>query len=57
MQVKTILNRVTDYKSFVFGKIRWVESDEALALEVEIEPRANGHLSIVCGGWIVPSVA
>jgi transposase len=48
MQLKTILNRVTDYKSFVFGKVRWLETDELLVLEIEMEPRANGRP--VCSG-------
>lgn len=43
MQRKTILNRVTDYKSFVVGKVRWVEEGERLALEVDMWPRANGR--------------
>lgn len=47
MQLKTILNRVTDYKSFVFGKVRWLEG-ESPALEIELEPRANGRP--VCSG-------
>jgi transposase len=48
MQLKTIVNRVTDYKSFVVGKVRWVEEGERLALEVEMRPRANGRP--VCSG-------
>jgi transposase len=47
MQLKTILNRVTDYKSFVFGKVLWLEG-ESPALEIELQPRANGHP--VCSG-------
>jgi transposase len=47
MQLKTILNRVTDYKSFVFGKVRWLEG-ESPAVEVELQPRANGRP--VCSG-------
>lgn len=46
MQLKTILNRVTDYKSFVFGKVRLLESPSAL--EIELQPRANGRP--VCSG-------
>lgn len=42
MQLKTILNRVTRYKSFVFGKVTWVENSVAPAIEVEILPRRNG---------------
>lgn len=48
MQLKTILNRVTDYKSFVVGQVRWVEEGERLGLEVELRPRANGRP--VCSG-------
>lgn len=47
MQLKTILNRVTDYKSFVFGKVRWLEG-RSDALEIELQPRANGRP--VCSG-------
>lgn len=43
MQLKTILNFVTDYKSFVFGKIRTVsENPEEKYIVVEIKPRKNG---------------
>ena len=48
MQLKTILNRVTNYKSFVVGKVRWAENSEGLYLEVEMRPRANGHP--ICSG-------
>lgn len=48
MQLKTILNRVTHYKSFVFGKVCWRETDELLALEIEMQPRANGRP--ICSG-------
>jgi transposase len=50
MQLKTILNRVTDYKSFVFGKTAWLEDQARLAVEVEVLPRANGRpLCSGCG--------
>ena len=48
MQLKTILNRVTNYKSFVVEKVNWVENSEQLALEVEMRPRANGRP--ICSG-------
>jgi len=48
MQLKTILNRVTDYKSFVVEKVNWAEDSEPLALEVTMRPRANGRL--ICSG-------
>lgn len=44
MQLKTILNRVQKHKSFLYGKVRWCETDnDRLELEVEIYPRANGR--------------
>ena len=48
MHLKTILNRVTDYKSFVFGKIAWKEDSQKAAIEVEVRPRANGRP--ICSG-------
>ena len=39
MQVKTILNRVQKFKSFVYGAVRWVEGAAVSSLEVEIHPR------------------
>ena len=56
MQVKTILNRVTSYKSFVFGKVSWIENSVRPAIEVEILPRQNGLLTCstcerVCPGY------
>ncbi len=48
MHLKTILNRVTDYKSFVFGKTAWQEDVPTPTIEVEIQPRANGRP--VCSG-------
>jgi hypothetical protein len=43
MQLKTILNRVEPFKSFVYGKVRWVEEATRPTLEVEIHPRKNGR--------------
>ena len=48
MQIKTILNRVQKFKSFVYGAVRWVEDSSPPALEVELHPRANGQA--VCSG-------
>lgn len=48
MQLKTILNRVTNYKSFVFGKVTWLEDAASPTVEVEIVPRRNGLR--VCSG-------
>lgn len=43
MHLKTILNRVTNYKSFVVDKVNWTENSQPLALEVTMRPRANGR--------------
>jgi len=48
MQLKTILNRVEHFKSFVYGKAKWVEDDEGGWIEVEIEARKNGRP--ICSG-------
>ncbi len=43
MHLKTILNRVTNYKLFVFGKVTWKGDSLTPALDVEVKPRANGQ--------------
>jgi transposase len=48
MQLKTILNYVTDYKSFVFESATFVEEDGGTRIEVRITPRANGRR--ICSG-------
>jgi transposase len=48
MQLKTILNRVEPFKSFVYGKVRWVEEAARPTLEAEIHPRKNGRP--ICSG-------
>lgn len=48
MQLKTILNHVTEYKSFVFAKATWLENSVSPAIEVQIVPRRNGLR--VCSG-------
>ena len=48
MQLKTILNRVTNYKSFVVEKVNWSQDSAELALEVTMRPRANGRP--ICSG-------
>ncbi|WP_294043037.1 hypothetical protein [Thiolapillus sp.] len=42
MQLKTILNRVQKFKSFVYKSVRWVGNEAAPELEVEVAERANG---------------
>jgi len=48
MQLKTILNRVEHFKSFVYGKAKWVEDDDGAWIEVAIEARKNGRP--ICSG-------
>jgi len=48
MQLQTILNRVQKFKSFVYRKARWVETEKTLALEIEIVERANSRP--ICSG-------
>jgi len=48
MQLKTILNRVEPFKSFVYGKAKWVEGTERLTMEVEVHARKNGRP--ICSG-------
>jgi transposase len=43
MQLKTILNRIQKFKSFVYGTIRWVEEAKEPTIEVELQPRANSR--------------
>jgi transposase len=53
MQLKTILNRVTNYKSFVFGKIILRADLPVPTLDVELKPRANGRP--ICSGCDKPA--
>ncbi len=48
MQVKTILNRVQKFKSFVYGAVRWLEDSLTPTLEVELHPREGSRP--VCSG-------
>ncbi len=48
MQIKTILNRVQKFKSFVYGEMKLVEEKGILCLEVEIDPRRNSRP--ICSG-------
>lgn len=43
MLIKTILNRIQKHASFVYGTVRLVARFDSLALEVEIQPRANAR--------------
>ncbi len=48
MQLKSILNRVQKFRSFVYDKVSWVGDDQAPELEVEVVERANGRP--ICSG-------
>jgi transposase len=48
MQLKTILNRVQKFKSFVYGSVKWSESAGGVVLLIEIVARAHG--SPICSG-------
>jgi transposase len=48
MQLKTILDRVQKFKSFVYGHVVWLDSDKNLALLVEVVARANSKP--ICSG-------
>ena len=51
MQVKTILNRVQKFKSFVYTGMRWAGGGDTPELEVEVAERANGRARCSgCGG-------
>ena len=52
MQLKTILNRIEKYRSFVYGEAEFVESARGPAIEVQIRPRSNGRP--VCSGCEQP---
>jgi len=50
MQIKTILNRVQKFKSFVYGAVRMVEGAPVPTLEVEIKARLNSRPVGSCCG-------
>lgn len=43
MLLKTILNRVEKYKSFVYGETRFVDNNGRLSLLVDVHPRRNSR--------------
>jgi transposase len=50
MLLQTILNRLHKHKSFVYEPARWISHEEAEAIGVPIQPRANGRpLCSGCG--------
>ena len=48
VQLKTILNFVEPYKSFVYKKARWADNATKTEIEILIEPRQNSHA--ICSG-------
>jgi transposase len=48
MQLKTILNRVQKFNSFVYGAVRWAGEAREPTVEVELHARANSRA--VCSG-------
>jgi transposase len=52
MLLKTILNRVQKFKSFVYTSVRW--ADAAQALEIEVAERANGRPTCSGCGQVRP---
>lgn len=48
MQIKTVLNNVYKFKSFVYGDVR--ANRECTEIEVDIHPRTNGHPICSCCG-------
>lgn len=48
MQIKTILNRIQKFKSFVYGAVRWIETAGEPAIEAELRPRSNSQA--LCSG-------
>jgi hypothetical protein len=48
MQLKTVLNRVEPFKSFVYGKVQWLEGAPRPTLEAALHTRKNGRA--ICSG-------
>jgi len=50
MHIKTLLNRLENYKGFVYQNIKLIEKEAKLTLEVYIRPRKNSRpICSVCG--------
>jgi transposase len=48
MQLKTLLNRVSHFKSFIFGEVKIVQEGGREVIEVEVKPRSNS--APLCSG-------
>ena len=53
MQLKTILNHVEPYKSFVYKKAQWSDPGTKRTIEILIQPRTNGRA--ICSGCSQPA--
>jgi transposase len=53
MQLKTILNRIEPYKSFVYSRVEMIDNGGQPEIEITIEPRANGRP--ICSGCRRPA--
>jgi transposase len=42
MQLKTILNHVQKFKSFIYKQVRWAGNDQSPELEIEVAERSKG---------------
>ena len=43
MQIKTALNHVQKFQSFVYGSVCWIEDASIPTIDVEIQPRSNSR--------------
>jgi len=48
MHIKTILNRVQNFKSFVYESVYWVEDAAQPTIEARLRPRVNGQAICSC---------
>ena len=48
MRVKTLLNRIHKFQSFVYGDVRLIDLADRLALEADLRPRSNSRP--ICSG-------
>ena len=50
MLLKTILNRVQKFKSFIYGNVKWIDTGKEPELDIEVLARANSKpICSVCG--------
>ena len=50
MLLKTILNRVQKFKSFIYGNVKWIDTGKVPELDIEVLARANSKpICSICG--------